>query len=230
MENQVPRTNANVNCIGSSSFGMVKATIPPGGILAVEPGAMASQDVEIECQTEMNGDFLSALIARFLGGETFFINTYRNRSSSEKTIYFSQPTPGQIVERHLHNETIFLEPGSFIARSPSIRSEVKWAGFASFLAGEGLFRLCFTGTGPLWYGAYGAVIEKEIVGDYLVDSGHLLAYPPSVHLSVKLAGGLFSSFLSKEGIVLKLSGSGKIQLQTRSVKGLAQWLNPRFWG
>jgi uncharacterized protein (TIGR00266 family) len=228
--NSLSAESSSVSTLGSSAFGMVRATLAPGQTLTVEPGAMASQDVGILCQTELNGGLVSALIARFLGGETFFINIYRNATSAEKTIYFSQPTPGQIVERNLQNETIYLEPGSFIARSPRIRSEVKWAGFASFLAGEGLFRLCFSGTGKLWYGAYGAIIEKEIVGDFLVDSGHLLSYPPTVRLSVKLAGGIFSSFLSKEGLVLKLSGSGKIQLQTRSVKGLAQWLNPRFWG
>ena len=40
---------SKVECIGSSSFGMLKASIAPNHVLVVEPGAMASQDVGIEC-------------------------------------------------------------------------------------------------------------------------------------------------------------------------------------
>jgi uncharacterized protein (AIM24 family) len=43
-----------------------------------------------------------------------------------------------------------------------------------------------------------------------------------------LAGGIFSSLFGGEGLVLKLKGNGKIKLQTRSLGGLAGWLNPRF--
>ncbi len=221
---------SKVECIGSSSFGMLKASIAPNHVLVVEPGAMASQDVGIECVIDVNGGILSAIMAKFFGKESFFISYYKNNSQAPQEIYFTQATPGQIVEKELKNERIYLEPGSFIARVPQVQSKVVWAGFASFFAGEGLFRLCFQGSGKIWYGAYGAVIEKEIVGDYIVDSGHLLSYPPTIHLSIRLSGGIFSSIFSGEGFVLKLSGSGKIQLQTRNVKGLAQWLNPRFWG
>jgi uncharacterized protein (TIGR00266 family) len=223
------RQGSGVEIIGTEAFGMIRASLSSNESLIVEPGAMASQDTDIECLTAMNGGFLSALAFRYLGSESFFINCFRNTSKETKVIYLSQPTPGQIIEKSLSHETVYLEPGSFIARTPGVRSRVGWAGFASFLAGEGLFRLCLEGTGRVWYGAYGAVIEKEIVGSYLVDSGHLLSYPPTIRLSIRLAGSLFSSFVSKEGLVLKLSGTGKVQLQTRSVKGLAQWLNPKFW-
>jgi uncharacterized protein (TIGR00266 family) len=216
--------------LGSSSFRMIKLSISSGDSVTVEPGAMASQDVAVECETKMNGGFIQALIAKFLGKESFFINIFRNETSQDRIVYLSQPTPGEIIERQLNNETIFLERGSFIARTGSIYSSVAWAGFSSYIAGEGLFKLCFRGTGTIWYGAYGAVIEKEMVGDMVVDSGHLLSYPPTVRLRIGLSGGLFSSFFSGEGFVLRLSGSGKVILQTRSVKGLAQWLNPRFWG
>jgi uncharacterized protein (TIGR00266 family) len=216
--------------IGSSSFRMMKVTLAAKDNITVESGAMASQDALINCDTKMNGGFLQAIIAKYFGKESFFINHYQNNTGSEKTIYLSQPTPGEIVEKKLINETIFLERGSFIARTGSVISSVVWAGFSSFIGGEGLFKLCFKGTGTIWYGSYGAVIEKDVVGDFIVDSGHLLSYPPTFKLRIKMSGGLFSSFFSGEGFVLRLSGSGKIQLQTRSVKGLAQWLNPRFWG
>jgi len=214
---------------GSAAFQILKCDLLPNETIIVEPGAMASQDVGIVPDTVMNGSFFKALILKFLGGESFFINHYRNQSSKVQSMYISQTTPGDIQVLNLNNEEIFLESGSFVARTSGVRTEVKWAGFASLIAGEGLFKLAFSGVGQVWYGCYGAVVEKEIVGDYIVDSGHLLLWPSTVKLELKLAGGLISSFLSKEGFVLKLSGHGKIKLQTRSVGGIAQWLNARFW-
>lgn len=215
--------------VGDSAFRMLKCDLKPGDTLIVESGAMASQDVGIVPTTLMNGGFLNALIAKFLGKESFFINYFTNKSSRMQTMFLTQTTPGDIVNQVLNGETIFIERGSFIARTPGVSQQVVWAGLASFLAGEGLFKLAFSGRGTIWYGCYGSVIEKEITGDYIVDSGHLLSYPSTIQLSLKLSGGIFSSIFSGEGLVLKLSGHGKIQLQTRSVSGLAQWLNPRFW-
>lgn len=220
----------HIEKFGSSSFCLLKVTLNPGEEITAESGAMASHDPGIEIITQLNGGFLTAFVAKFLGKESFFINAFRNTSAKPATVYLTQSTPGDIVERELRNESLFIEGGSFIARTDGIQVQVSWAGFRSWLAGEGLFRLRIQGSGRVWYGSYGSIVEKEIVGDYIVDSGHLLSYPPTVQLRLKLPGGLFSSFFSKEGFVMHLSGSGKILLQTRSVKGLAQWLNPRFWG
>lgn len=219
----------NVKEVGSSAFQILECELNPNEIITVESGAMASQDVGLTPTTVMNGTFLQALGLKFLGGESFFINHFQNTSSKTQKLHISQSTPGDIQSRQLNGEEIFIESGSFIARTGDIKIKVKWAGFKNLIAGEGLFKLSFKGTGTIWYGCYGAVVEKEINGTYIVDSGHLLMWPPTVKLKLKLAGGLIDSFLSKEGFVLQLEGTGKIQLQTRSVKGLAQWLNARFW-
>lgn len=219
----------NVKEVGSSAFQILECELNPNEIITVESGAMASQDVGLTPTTVLNGTFLQALGLKFLGGESFFINHFQNTSSKTQKLHISQSTPGDIQSRQLNGEEIFIESGSFIARTGDIKIKVKWAGFKNLIAGEGLFKLSFKGTGTIWYGCYGAVVEKEINGTYIVDSGHLLMWPPTVKLKLKLAGGLIDSFLSKEGFVLQLEGTGKIQLQTRSVKGLAQWLNARFW-
>lgn len=216
--------------LGTESFRMLKVALAPRQKLIVEPGAMASMEPQLQVETRINQGIVSALLLKFLGGESFFINYFLNPDQKHRHFYLSQTTPGEIIERDLQAETLYIQPGALIARTSQIQTRVVWAGLASWLGGEGLFRLELSGTGRIWYGCYGAMIEKEVVGDYIVDSGHLLSYPPQMKLSLKLAGSLFSSLLTREGIVLKLSGHGKIQLQTRSIKGLAQWLNPRFWG
>ena len=110
-----------------------------------------------------------------------------------------------------------------------MRLGVSWAGFASWIGGEGLFRLHVSGTGKVWFGAYGGIFSKEITGPFVVDTGHLVAYEPTVQMKVGLAGGLFSSFFSKEGLVSRVSGPGRIYLQSRSIDGLATWTNRHLW-
>ena len=85
-----------------------------------------------------------------------------------------------------------------------------------------------SGTGTLWYGAYGGLLEKEIDGQYIVDTSHLVAYEPEMKLKIQLAGGVFSSFFGGEGLVTRVEGKGKIVIQTRSLSGLAGWLNPKL--
>ena len=106
---------------------------------------------------------------------------------------------------------------------------ISWAGFASWIGGEGLFRLQVSGQGKVWFGAYGGIFEKEITDQFVVDTGHLVAYEPTIHMRVGMAGGIVSSFFSKEGLVSRVSGPGKIYLQSRSIDGLATWTNRQLW-
>ncbi|SMF41035.1 TIGR00266 family protein [Pseudobacteriovorax antillogorgiicola] len=215
---------------GGHGFSYIEAPLPPGGEVITESGAMASMDDGIEMRTKLNGGFFSGLLMKFLGNESLFINRFSNPSNSQKTIILTQNTPGQICIAELKDETLFIQPGSFIAATKTVKFGLRWAGFASWIGGEGLFRIKISGSGLVWYGAYGAVVEKEINGEYLVDTGHLLSYPKTIDLKFQLSGGIFSSFFGGEGFLLRLEGKGKVLLQARSLGGLAGWLNPRFWG
>src|SRR5690606_9149326 len=133
----------------------------------------------------------------------------------------TQPTPGDIECIELKGQSMYLQPGAFLACEPGVELGLGYAGFRSFLAREGLFRLKVSGTGRVWFGAYGGIIAKDIQGEYVVDSGHLVAYEPTVQLRLGLASGVFSSLFGGEGLVLRMTGPGRIYLQTRSMQGLA---------
>lgn len=218
-----------VKKLGGRAFSFLKFVLKPNESITTESGAMASMGSGVDLRSRFNGGFFKALIIKFLGKESMFINTLTNTADTEQDVYVTQPTPGEIVHAELKNETLFIQAGAYIASSKGIKFKLSWAGFSSFLAREGLFRIRVFGTGHVWYGAYGAVVEKEVNGEYIVDSGHLLAYPEDMQLKIQLAGGIFSSFFSGEGFVLRLEGSGTIKLQTRSLGGVAGWLNPKFW-
>ena len=213
---------------GGNSFSYIEAQLGPNESLITESGAMASMDTGLNLKSKMNGGFFSGLLIKFLGKESFFVNVFINESTKPQNIIITKNTPGQIGCIQLKNEDLFIQPGAFVAATPGITFKLRWAGFASFFAKEGLFRLKISGNGLVWVGAYGAIVERKINGSYLVDTGHLLTYQKGIKLKLQLAGGIFSSFFGGEGFVLNLKGKGKITLQTRSLGGLAGWLNPRL--
>jgi uncharacterized protein (TIGR00266 family) len=122
-----------------------------------------------------------------------------------------------------------MQPGAFLACEPTVRLSVSWAGLSSWIGAEGLFRLRVHGVGRVWFGAHGAIFSREVDGQYVVDSGHLVAYDPTLSLHVGASGGIFSTLLGGEGLVSRMRGRGRIYLQSRSLSGLAAWTNSHLY-
>ncbi|MDI9443864.1 MAG: AIM24 family protein, partial [Planctomycetota bacterium] len=64
---------------------------------------------------------------------------------------------------------------------------------------------------------------------YIVDSGHPVAYEPSIRIRIGMAGGIFTSVFSGEGLVTRVSGPGRIYMQSRSVGGRGGGADSRRW-
>jgi uncharacterized protein (AIM24 family) len=80
------------------------------------------------------------------------------------------------------------------------------------MGGEGLFLSKISGTGLLFLNSYCAIIEKTIYSgeEYIIDSGHIVAFDPSLTYDVQMASrGIFSSLASGEGLVCRFRGEGK---------------------
>jgi len=217
---------ATVN--GGPAFSYIDVDLEPGESITSESDAMSSMHADIDLTASFNGGFLRGLLKKYLGGETLFISKFTNNSNNTKRVTLVQPIPGDIKCITLKDSSYHLQPGAFLAATDGVKLGLGWAGFVSFIAREGLFRLIVSGTGDVWYGAYGALLEKEIDGEYIVDTSHLVAYDPSIQLKLQLAGGIFSSFFGGEGLVTRVVGKGTIVIQTRSISGLTSWLNPKF--
>lgn len=209
------------------AFSTVFLALNPGEAMLAESGAMASMDGAIEMQTKLSGGLSAAIVRKFLGSESLFVNIFRNRSQETQELVLTQPTIGDIECLELKDTAICLQPGAFIAHTAGIKMSVAWAGFASWIAGEGLFKLQLSGRGLVFLGAYGGISTKQIDGDFIVDNGHLLAYEPGIKMQIRLSGGIFGSLTSGEGLVNRLSGRGTIYLQSRSVSSLVSYLRSK---
>ncbi len=221
----------HVSVKGKPSFCHLEVTLDSGDCIVTESDAMASMDSDIHHDVKLHGGLWGGLMRKLFGGETLFINYFTNKSAEPKKMVLTQPTPGMINHRQLESgsDGFYLQPGAFLARTRGVKISLHWAGFKSWFAREGLFRLYAHGNGYVWYACYGAIYAYELDGEYIVDTSHLVSYPKGVSLHIQLAGkGLFSSFFSGEGFVTRLKGKGTVYLQSRSMSGLASTINQRL--
>jgi uncharacterized protein (TIGR00266 family) len=209
------------------SFANVLVKLSAGESIVAEADAMASMSSTINIKTKWSGGPMKAILRRIFGGESMFVNVFSTDSAGE--IVLTQPFPGDMVCLELNHTTMYLQPGAFLACEPGVKLGLGWAGVKMLIAREGLFRLKVSGTGKVWFGAYGGIFTRDIDEEFTVDSGHLVAYEPTIKIRVGMAGSLMTSLLSGEGLVTKVSGPGKVYMQSRSFGGLAAWANAHLY-
>ena len=219
----------NTRLEGGPAFAHLHVDLAPGESIVAESDAMSSMAADLDMTATWNGGFLGALLKRFLGDESLFVNVFHNATNGPRRVTLVQPTPGNMREVTLDgSQTLCLQPGAYVASTPGVTLGVRWAGLTSWIAREGLFKLQVSGVGTVWYGAYGELLERQVDGELIVDTGYLVAYEPQLTLKLQLAGGLLSSILGGEGLVTRVVGRGKVVLQTRSLESLSDWLNPEL--
>ncbi len=210
------------------AYALLKIELAQGESVSAEAGAMVSMSSGIAMETKAKGCVFSALKRSVLGGESFFINTFRADEPGEVT--FAPPLPGDIYAAELTGSTLYAQSGSYIASSPDVQVDTKWGGAKTFFSKEGLFLLKLSGSGHVFLSSYGAIHQVELAPgqQYIVDTGHMVAFDESVQYNVKTAGGIKSTLFSGEGLVCRLTGPGRIMIQSRSTDAFLSWLIPKL--
>ena len=104
--------------------------------------------------------------------------------------------------------------------------ETRFGGLRAFFSGEGGFLVEVSGHGDLFFSSFGGVVEQDVAGELVVDTGHVVAWEPSLSYTIGGVGGIKQTLFSGEGLVMRFSGHGRIYLQTRQLPALAGWLTP----
>lgn len=176
----------------------------------------------------MQGGFLKSAMRSMLGGESFFVNTFTAQGGPGQ-LSFAPSLPGDIITVAVSGE-LFVQSGSFLASEMGIDIETKWGGATSFFSSEGLFLLNLKGSGQALVSSFGAIHKMTLDGtnDVVIDTGHVVAFEPTVQWKVKKVAGFITSLMSGEGLVCEFSGAGDVWLQTRSNQAFLDWLVPRL--
>ena len=210
------------------AFAFGEITLPPGGTVRVEAGAMAMTRGDVAMTTSTQGGFMKGL-KRTLGGESFFVNDFS--SATGGIVGVAAALPGDMAEVTLDgSHALMVQSGSWIASDASIDVDAKWGGGKTFFSGEGLILLRCTGQGEVLMSAYGAIRSMVLApGEVLtLDTGHVVAFDDTVTYAVRKAGSWKSTILGAEGLVTDFTGPGRVWLQTRSSSDLVAWIQSKL--
>ncbi len=217
-----------VEVLHRPSYALARVRLVGNEVLLAEPGAMVGMSAGVAIETKMRGGLLQSLARSAFGGESFFTNVFRAPAGGGEVL-LAPALPGDVSAFELANQTVLVQSGSFLGSGDGVTTDAKWSGARTFFGGEGLVMLCCSGSGMLILSSYGAIYELDLQAgqSYTVDTGHLVALNSTVNFRVRPVGGIRSTLLGGEGLVIDLQGPGKVLLQTRSEGAFLEWLLPK---
>lgn len=208
---------------------LVKLELDAGQSCVAEGGSMIAMDGHVSVHTTTHqragGGVLSG-IKRRLAGETFFLNHF-SAGSVGGSVWLAPANSGDLVEVQLQGRGLVVQSGSYLCCEESVQIEMGWQGVKSIFSGENFFWLKASGEGALVLSSFGAIYEVDVFEDYIVDTGHIVAFEETLDFSITKAGtSWLASFLGGEGLVCKFKGRGRLWCQSHNPITFGSILGP----
>lgn len=210
------------------AYSMATLSLQAGEQIRVEAGALLGLSQGVSVDTQATGGLLKSLSRSLLGGESFFQNTYTAPPQGGQ-VAVAPALPGDLISLRVE-EPLLVQSGSYVASEIGVQLDTKWGGAKSFFASEGLILLRASGSGIIVLSSYGAIHEMELQAGqvFTIDTGHLVAFSQKIGFKVRPIGGVKSTLFSGEGLVVDLTGPGRVLMQTRSQDQFLSWLIPQL--
>ncbi|WP_017328181.1 TIGR00266 family protein [Synechococcus sp. PCC 7336] len=187
--------------------------------IVAEAGAMIAMSGHLEANTTLlqgKGGGLWGGLKRVLALESLFLSTF-NTTSQPGEIYLAPKLPGDIAACELTPAGLVVQSSSYLASTPFVNIDVGVRGLKNLFAGESLFWLNVTGSGVVLLSSFGAIYEMEVNGEHTVDSGHIVAFEPSLNFTIgKVNSSWLGAFAGGEGFVCHFEGQGRLYCQTHN--------------
>lgn len=200
-------------------------TCEVGAMISMTPGFY----VETTTRNKGGGGGIMKGLKRMFTGENFFLNHFTATHPNQSLIIGPQ-LMGDIVYHQLRSGSLVVQGSSWLASSTSIQIDATWQGLKSALfSGEQLFWIKCTGMGDIFLSSFGAIYEVDVNGEYVVDTGHIVAFEDTLQFNVAKAGkSWIASFLGGEGLVCKFRGQGKLYCQSHNPPSFGKLLGPKL--
>jgi uncharacterized protein (TIGR00266 family) len=210
------------NSAAKISLGAGEACTAEGGAMIAMSGDMG---IETTTHKKSSGSILKGL-KRMLAGESFFVNHFTAGANGGE-VWIATTLAGDMMQYDLDNENLIVQGRSFVACEHDVNIDLGWQGFKSFLSGESIFWIHLNGKGKVVVNSFGAIYPVEVDGEYLVDTGHIVAFNDTLDFSITKAGqSWLSSILGGEGLVCKFRGKGTVWCQSHNAHGFGKILGP----
>jgi uncharacterized protein (TIGR00266 family) len=223
-----------VEVLARPSNAAAKVTLSGGEGCVAEGGAMIAMSGDTEVQTHVHKGEKGVMgklrgMARTLAGEGIFLNHFTAGPSGGE-VYLATSLPGDMeVIRLGEGRVLNVQGGSFVVHDPGVRMQISWGGLKNVFSGESLIWLKMSGAGIVVVNAFGAIYPVDVDGEYIVDTGNIVAYEDSLEFNISKAGrSWISSFAGGEGFVCRFRGTGRVWCQSHADRLFGAKLTPHL--
>jgi uncharacterized protein (TIGR00266 family) len=212
---------------GGSAYASVRIELEPGEWVKAEKNSMVAMSGQMKLSARADGGFLRGLARKF-SGESFFFQEIKALEQPGWAL-LAPAMPGAVVAIDLHGRTgITAEKGAFLAATPHVDISSKMQRLIkSLFGGEGFIVVKISGKGTVFLNGFGGIELITLLPDQTitVDTTHLVAWEDSVEYTIgKGATSWTSAALTGEGLAIKMSGPGRVWVQTRTAHTFREWL------
>lgn len=216
------------------AMSVAKLTLQAGESVTCEVGAMIAMSggFNVETTTRNKGSGAGGIlkgIKRMFAGENFFLNHFTS-TGPDQTLIIGPGLLGDVMHYPMKGGTLIVQGSSWLASATGVEIDATWQGFGKGLfSGEGMFWVKCSGVGDLLLSSFGAIYQVDVDGEYVVDSGHIVAFEESLQFKLgKASKSLVGSILGGEGLVCKFSGQGKLYCQSHNPPSFGKLLGPKL--
>lgn len=210
---------------------VVICNLQAGESMVTEKGSMCWMTPNMLMETNAGG--FGKAFGRMFSGEAMFQNTYTSQGG-EGMIAFASSFPGSIRAVEIRpDRPVIVQKTGFLASERSVELSVHFqrniAG--GFFGGEGFVMQRLSGSGMAFLEIDGYAVEYDLQPgqSLLVDTGNLAMMDASCTIDIEAVKGLKNKLLGGEGFFnTRVTGPGRVVLQTMPVSGVASALAPFF--
>ncbi|MGB0560416.1 MAG: TIGR00266 family protein [Spirulinaceae cyanobacterium] len=137
-------------------------------------------------------------------------------------LYLTPDLPGELQHYVLEpGRTLLVQSASLVAAGEGVALEPQFPGMRNFFNGEALMLLRLSGTGDVWFNAYGGLVDIPVTGNTIVETGYVAAFEDCLNYQVEMLGGLSlrgfeTTRQGGEGLVCRFRGEGRLWIQARN--------------
>ena len=210
---------------------VVVCNLQNGESMITEKGSMCWMSPNMQMETSAGG--VGKAFGRMFSGDSMFQNIY-TAINGEGMIAFASSFPGSIRAIQITPEhPIIVQKSGFLASERGVQLSVyfqKKLG-AGFFGGEGFVMQQLTGNGIAFIEIDGYAVEYNLQPgqSLLVDTGNLAMMDATCKIDIESVKGLKNKLLGGEGFFnTRVTGPGRVILQTMPINGVAAALTPFF--
>jgi len=214
---------------------VLEIALDGGESIVSEGGQLSWMTHSIEMETAASGKAgakgVFGAVKRAVAGGTLFMTEY-TAEGSPGMVAFATKVPGQILPIHVDGSHQYMvHRGGYLAGETAVSLEI---GFqqkfsAGLFGGAGFILQKVSGEGDAWIELDGEIVTYDLQpGENIrVHPGHVGMFESTVAFELDRVKGVKNIFFGNEGLFLaKLTGPGKVWLQTMPLPNLAAALAP----